>query len=684
MPAPSLPKWATIHKQADATANTATTVKSEYLMRLRSALQWQNRIQQAQRQAWNVVVDPIIHANKDLLVLKQQEKEKEEPPLKRSRVEPPPPQQKEDTAPATDPDIAIFTSQPSNNYPLELLPCLRISPPPICRLDRHALAEALWMQIPSRCCKVMIPHFLDSLHSTFALILRQCLQQETSPSLRQETRKLLKKNKRATSLQQSLLWWASQTQQFNSLVIVLEVSTTLSEVQSSIVELVRSCFLTPLQDPGGFSERLIRQDFYQLLQEWRSAYGVPVSLIVVGTTHSEQEDTMQWCGGMRLRHMFCRNDWFDAFWKQLGVLPISSRDQKQLLEAYQNDHQSTAKFCQNLQFYLTRFFLSKGSFAWDALIDHPPFVAWFSTYDNAKTLLEIDDESSVQLSRYKACLCLQLEHLPIFWKLHNTLFPWILHDQKTPVDWKKLLADIADMHTEIIQVLKEAKEEHQNESSKEGESGDIDKNNNEAGFIKSQHSSRLLLQHYLDCTNQNSQNNNTRLKGSAAKDTVGAIIPLKDLLSTVHTSVQELVVVVGTTIDNVDGPPSTAIRQDGIFKMLQDLNSLVGEQTDRCARQWKEQNPMYSSLQTISKDKIVPRMDLVDNLPQIAQRLYRVLQDRLSISREEWFQSLHLSVEEFSFGVWTLILCGLVQLKTNRKRGADLVSYEKVSVVWCQ
>jgi hypothetical protein len=199
------------------------------LMRLRSVKLWQRQIQQAQRHAWNDVVAPIrkeFHEwttmTTTTTIVHEQQQQPQQPPTKRPRVE----RCQEEAD-----EEEYYTLQPPScsSYPLELLPCLRISPPPTCRLDRHALTEALIWNIQQQqqkdqsCCTLLIPRFLDSLHLTLALLLRQCLQHEPSATLRHETRKLYKKNKRGTSLQESLLWWASQTQHYDSIVIVLEV-----------------------------------------------------------------------------------------------------------------------------------------------------------------------------------------------------------------------------------------------------------------------------------------------------------------------------------------------------------------------------------------------------------------------------------------------------------------------------
>jgi hypothetical protein len=205
-----LPKWAKITKAPHETSSI-TTVKSERLLRLECARIWQARVSEAQRHAWNEVVK--------VLVLYEHENKQER---RGSRAN--------NSNSNSDFEGYAYAMEPSMNYPEELLPCLVVTPPS-CRIDQQALSQALLLVAwdkdeheHRRVCRIVLPRLLPTLQATFHLVLRQCLQQEPSQALSQATRKLRKK-KRGTSLQQSLLWWASQTQAFDALELVLEVRT---------------------------------------------------------------------------------------------------------------------------------------------------------------------------------------------------------------------------------------------------------------------------------------------------------------------------------------------------------------------------------------------------------------------------------------------------------------------------
>jgi hypothetical protein len=226
----SIPKWASIRKTSGVKQQSTTTTKSsEYLLRLESARLWKERIHQAQRTAWKDSIATSIMADFESFTrIRRDGKQAEEEvpttrPCKRARII------EEDSR---EEDCRLYSlgeaeesfSTGDNIFPFELLPCLMVYPPSPCRLDRAALTEALFASItmPKRVAKVWIPRLLPSLQATLSLVLRQCLQQEPSGALRQSTRKLFQK-KRVASLQESVLWWASQTQHYDQVVVLLEV-----------------------------------------------------------------------------------------------------------------------------------------------------------------------------------------------------------------------------------------------------------------------------------------------------------------------------------------------------------------------------------------------------------------------------------------------------------------------------
>jgi hypothetical protein len=188
-----------------------------------------------------------------------------------------------------------------------------------------------------------------------------------------------------------------------------------------------------------------------------------------------------------------------------------------------------------------------------------------------------------------------------------------------------------------------------------------------------------LLQRYLDRGNHN----NSDQEDPPSSDDDG---PSKGTLA-IKTHLQELIVLLGQLLSKEDSSaPPSQVLEEGILQMIKDLNRLIGEQIDQCMEQWKEQNPLLLLPSDRPEDDdndemeaVHLRREIVEGLQQPAKGMYGLLVDRLSISREEWFHTFGAPAEEFTFGVWTLIACGLLQAKPSR-RG---VVYEKVSVVWC-
>jgi hypothetical protein len=68
-----------------------------------------------------------------------------------------------------------------------------------------------------------LPRLMPTLQQTLALVWRQILRQEPNKNIRNYAKMKLGKNKRTQSLQQWILWWASQTEHFDRLVVLLEV-----------------------------------------------------------------------------------------------------------------------------------------------------------------------------------------------------------------------------------------------------------------------------------------------------------------------------------------------------------------------------------------------------------------------------------------------------------------------------
>ena len=88
------------------------------------------------------------------------------------------------------------------------------------------------------------------------------------------------------------------------------------------------------------------------------------------------------------------------------------------------------------------------------------------------------------------------------------------------------------------------------------------------------------------------------------------------------------------------------------------------------------------------------RRRILDNLPYGSRQLYELLEGRLSVDRDDWYNTFGGTVEDFAIGVWTLRKCGLIRPRKKpttttwkqQQRGKqqnEVITYEKVAVVWC-
>lgn len=221
------PSWATKIVDAsvedDATTRTTSTRQSANLFRIECARTWQQRIHQAQRQAWVTTVTTMLEP-----------KTKEQTRTTLSANSP-----TTTTCPMEYYSIAPTLDQDGERNTVKdlLLPMTMISPPPPCRLDRQAMSEALWDHYryrshDTRWCPLWLPRLLPTLHATLHLLVRQCvhiptpLDQEFQNYAARYFRKQQKK--RCASMKHILVWWANRTIAFDSLVIIIvEVSRSL-------------------------------------------------------------------------------------------------------------------------------------------------------------------------------------------------------------------------------------------------------------------------------------------------------------------------------------------------------------------------------------------------------------------------------------------------------------------------
>ncbi|KAL3907077.1 MAG: hypothetical protein SGILL_009018 [Bacillariaceae sp.] len=172
-----------------------------------------------------------------------------------------------------------------------------------------------------------------------------------------------------------------------------------------------------------------------------------------------------------------------------------------------------------------------------------------------------------------------------------------------------------------------------------------------------------------------------------------------ETLAKLKKKIGELVLVIsnfqGTSIveTTMDGKEITK----GISQMIMDINHVTAEQMNHWTRRWMYTNPLMkwmnlddpSSLRKGDDSDDGPprilnmRRDVVAGLDPSTKRLLSVMQDQMTISKDDWFRAFGGSMEEFCVGLWTLQSIGLVQLKRASGNGANKIVYERVSVVWC-
>ena len=191
------------------------------------------------------------------------------------------------------------------------------------------------------------------------------------------------------------------------------------------------------------------------------------------------------------------------------------------------------------------------------------------------------------------------------------------------------------------------------------------------------------------------------------------------------TMVRQLVVLIealrkinsSIAVNDEDDHVATKSRSDkirlGMTEIILEMNRLALGRVEKWTGRWIDSNPLMAAVEedeihdyeehnadsydNANKDgrPINFRRQILDNLPYGSRQLYEVLEGRLSVERDDWYHSFGGTVEDFAVGVWTLRKCGLIRPKktiiiaaTNKqqrvnKRRQEVVSYEKVAVVWC-
>jgi hypothetical protein len=198
------------------------------------------------------------------------------------------------------------------------------------------------------------------------------------------------------------------------------------------------------------------------------------------------------------------------------------------------------------------------------------------------------------------------------------------------------------------------------------------------------------------------------------------------------TMVREFIVLVATfsngeknsssTVGNVDDDLAWDYKiRLGMTETILEMNRLALGQVEAWTKQWIEFNPLMAApeeevfredcqenhtgdpscdgVDDSSNTEGRPvnfRRRILDNLPAGSRQLYEALEGRLTVDRDDWFHSFGGTVEDFAIGVWTLRKCGLIRPKKTitvtathkhergkAKKRQEVVSYEKVAVVWC-
>ena len=198
------------------------------------------------------------------------------------------------------------------------------------------------------------------------------------------------------------------------------------------------------------------------------------------------------------------------------------------------------------------------------------------------------------------------------------------------------------------------------------------------------------------------------------------------------TMVRECVVLVVAFSNGEKNSPSTMGNEDddlavdykirlGMTETILEMNRIALGQVEAWTKQWIEFNPlMVSSKEEVFREDCQEnhtgdpscngvddssntegrpvnfRRRILDNLPAGSRQLYEALEGRMTVNRDDWYYSFGGSVEDFAIGVWTLRKCGLIRPKKTitvnathkhergkAKKRQEVVSYEKVAVVWC-
>jgi hypothetical protein len=291
---------------------------------------------------------------------------------------------------------------------------------------------------------------------------------------------------------------------------------------------------------------------------------------------------------------------------------------------------------------------------WDAVELHPLFLAWFGVHGTAKQWLSVASGAS-KYTALEECQTIQ-HQLQWWWTWQIEILPLLMDTGKT--DHKSLILSLADLYQAIKKRV-----------DKDIPSLPVD------------------LERYWD-----------RAGKRKKTDRTNPATALSVKQQQAQTLLYELILVLGCASSSKDDPTDNVVtltpteETEGIHRMLHELFEFCAEAMGELCNQWNMKNPLSKKSNHLPPPPALThgpggcyhRQTLVEGLTSPAKELYGLLQDRLSIPREEWLYHFGGSPQDFMRGVWTLVLAGLVQAKSRRGGSKGIiVQYEKVSVMWC-
>ena len=479
------------------------------------------------------------------------------------------------------------------------------------------------------------------------------------------------------------------------------------------------------------------------VQQWRHEHGLPVQLVIVGDVVQPWSSSILAQGIATVTYRQpCRITWLKVFWNELLLLTpqqqqqqqqqqhsptpfplVSSEALSQVLQNYQWEHGSLTRLCHDLQSNITEFYSHDPStLVWDAVERHPLFLAWFGVHGTAKKWLSLSSGAVKYVALEE---CQRIQHDLLWWWIWpQKLLPFLMTRRRLVVgnnsetnqvvnhrdDKTLLLSSLAELyHDTTVSFI-----QNRNENDTENEI--------KATCLPTQ------LERYWDRVGQRKRKTekNPTTTTSSTSHSKQQEPQLQNEKQQALTLLYELILIVGATSedDTLDGAaaaeakkvtPLTPMEEmEGIERMLQELFDLCVKAMGQLYHQWNGTNPLASQKSSTMESQQGPlvvssasschhRQTLVEGLGSPARELYGLLQDRLSIPRDEWLYLFGGSPHDFMQGVWTLVLLGLVQSKSrrsgggtgsgstdgsttgssSRRKGTNVVYYEKVSVMWC-